>query len=320
MHSQVLRPEISLTKEPDVHAVLLLTVPLATPESPIDSPLNVNEWNAVAQWLKQSGLNPGDLLNPEGRAKLHDSNASSISTSRIERLLDQEVVLGSALEQWRRAGIWILPRLSDEYPHLLRHRIDNRSVPVIFGCGSSTWLFRSRSIAVVGSRIADSKELEKAFQIGVRAARQGYTVVSGGARGVDAAAIEGSLDAGGTAIVVLPHGLLSASTSRKYLKYIANGTMIAISIAQPEARFSVPRAMARNQYIYALADAAIVVCWLENIGGTWAGATESLRNKKMQIPIWINNSGDDNSGTSELTELGARLLPDQINSLSELCA
>jgi predicted Rossmann fold nucleotide-binding protein DprA/Smf involved in DNA uptake len=46
----------------------------------------------------------------------------------------------------------------------------------------------------------------------------------------------------------------------------------------PNAGFSIGAAMGRNRLIYCLADYAIVVASDAESGGTWAGATEALKN------------------------------------------
>jgi predicted Rossmann fold nucleotide-binding protein DprA/Smf involved in DNA uptake len=74
-----------------------------------------------------------------------------------------------------------------------------------------------------------------------------------------------------------------------------------------EAPFNVGNAMARNNYVYCLADAGVVVTTSKESGGTWAGAMESL--KHGWVPLWVKEHPDAGSGNAALVHRGARWLP-----------
>jgi predicted Rossmann fold nucleotide-binding protein DprA/Smf involved in DNA uptake len=65
-------------------------------------------------------------------------------------------------------------------------------------------------LAVVGSRHVDDALINYTTAVGRLAARSGKTLVSGGAKGIDQAAMRGALEAGGKVIGVLA-GLFNAS-------------------------------------------------------------------------------------------------------------
>jgi len=93
-----------------------------------------------------------------------------------------------------------------DYPGLLA-RIDDP--PGLLFVRGAILPADSLAVAVVGARHATAYGLKVAEQLGGSLARAGYTVVSGLARGIDAAAHRGALAAGGRTIAVLGTGVLN---------------------------------------------------------------------------------------------------------------
>jgi predicted Rossmann fold nucleotide-binding protein DprA/Smf involved in DNA uptake len=187
--------------------------------------------------------------------------------------------------------------------------------PVLFGCGNRRLLDKG-GIAVVGSRHASDAEAMFAEELGRRAASSGLSLVSGGARGIDQAAMNGALDNEGTGIGVLPDSLLKAATSPRYRQPLMRGDLMLLSPFNPEAGFFRGNAMGRNKYLYCLADAAIVVCSTPGKGGTWTGAAEAL--KHAWVPVWVKSDPAEGSGNIDLADRGARWLPQQLPALDSL--
>ena len=75
----------------------------------------------------------------------------------------------------------------------------------------------------------------------------------------------------------------------------------------PNAGFSVGAAMGRNRLIYTLADYAIVVASDAETGGTWAGATEALKNN--WIPVFVLEHERMPEGNKLLLQKGALPFP-----------
>src|SRR5690606_37041383 len=67
-----------------------------------------------------------------------------------------------------------------------------------------------RSVAVVGARAATDYGVHVATELGFGLADRGWTVVSGGAYGIDAAAHRGALTAGGVTVAVFACGIDNA--------------------------------------------------------------------------------------------------------------
>jgi DNA processing protein len=125
--------------------------------------------------------------------------AARIVAARDE--IDAEFELQLAAEH----GIDVLAHSDAEYPRPLRQIHDPPGVLFRRGQASPQ---DELAVAIVGTRHATRYGLAQAERLAGSLARTGFTVVSGLARGIDAAAHRGALAAGGRTIAVLASGLL----------------------------------------------------------------------------------------------------------------
>jgi predicted Rossmann fold nucleotide-binding protein DprA/Smf involved in DNA uptake len=306
-----------MSTSPQTQAVLLLTVWLTKPAKDEPKPLTPTEWGRFAAWLKSQEKSPEMLLAGADPADcLQGWLDRTITPDRLRYLLGRSGALGLALERWQRAGLWVMTRSDADYPSRLKKRLTLEAPPVLFGCGSRQLLDQG-GVAVVGSRAARPEDLDFTSRLGAEIAAQGFSVVSGGAAGVDETAMLGALAKEGTASGVLADNLLRAALSAKYRKGLMSKNLVLVSPFNPEAPFNVGNAMARNKYIYCLADAGVVVTTSKETGGTWTGAIENLKNG--WVPLWVKENGDADSGNAALVQRGARWLPASI-AVSSLVA
>ena len=306
-----------MTLGPQTQAVLLLTARFGKPGPTEPRPLSPTEWGRFALWLHERGLRPEDLLEADPTGRLDGFADQSIGRERVAFLLGRGAALGLASERWARAGIWVLTRGDAAYPSRLRKHFQNATPPVLFGCGKRE-LLEKGGLAVVGSRNATAEELGFASELGRTAAAQGHSIVSGGARGIDEAAMLGALDHEGTVVGVLADDLLKSATSARFRRGLLAKNLVLVSPFGPETGFEVGNAMGRNKYIYALAEAAVVVTSTEGKGGTWAGALEDLKHR--WVPLWVRRTGDTPPGNAALLRRGARPLPEDGLDLAALFA
>lgn len=290
---------------PDDHVIVLLTAHL--PGGGAVQPLAAGEWGRLSAWLQTKGMRPGDLLVGDPKNTLAGFQDKSVTLERLQPLLDRGFQTGLLLEKWQRAGLWVITRASHDYPQRLTDKLADQAPPLFYGAGDRKKL-DTKALAVVGSRNAAEADLHFARQLGHAAASQGWSIVSGGARGVDEASMRGAIEAQGTVIGVVADSLLKTSTSHKYRDAIQRSDIVLLSPYHPEAGFSGANAMARNKHVYCLSRAAVVVCSDTGKGGTWAGATEDL--KKKWVPVWVKHQADPRSGNRALLERGALVLPD----------
>ena len=179
--------------------------------------------------------------------------------------------------------------------------------PVLFQCGGEE-PDPERTIAVVGTRAASSYGLRTAYTLGRELGRWGWTVVSGMARGVDAAAHSGALDARGRTIGVLGTGHdheYPAENRDLYRRMRSHGILLSeFEPGAPPTRSAFPR---RNRVIAALARGVIVV----EAGGK-SGALNTadhaldLGREVLAVPGRIDDPGA--AGCLRLLRQGAGLV------------
>ncbi len=166
---------------------------------------------------------------------------------------------------------------------------------------------RERSIAIVGSRAASPYGIAQARRLAGDLAALGFAVVSGLARGIDAAAHRGALDAGGRTVAVLP-GPLDPVTPAHHAELAREIAGRGALVTEHRVGDALSRGMfvERNRLIAALAAATVVVEAAERSGAlSTAAAARRIGRPVLAVP------GDVDRGTARgchaLIRDGARL-------------
>lgn len=182
----------------------------------------------------------------------------------------------------QQRGVSLLTKASPEYPSRLRQRLGDSAPPILYVWGNLR-LFRKQAVGFCGARDVSDQGLEVARDCASQLADWGWTVVSGGARGVDAATHHAALEAGGSTIIVLPAGILSHNLRRALKRLVTKQRTLIISEFAPTAPWSVANAMERNRTICGLS-AALVVIESGTSGGTFAAGQLALR---LNTPLFV---------------------------------
>ena len=286
----------------DTEVVLLLCGRFGGEKQEAYQPLAPREYGELARWLKALALRPSDLLTDAGHVALLRIQEARLERKRVEFLLGRGTAMALALERWTRGGLWVISRGDVEFPQRLKRQLKHAAPPLLYGAGDKAML-ENGGLAIIGSREASESALSYTRAIAARCANEGLAVVSGGARGVDAAAMQGVTEAGGYCIGVLPSDLLKTSLNRQNRIGLQEGRLVLVSPFYPEAGFGRgTNAMARNRYIYTLADQALVIDSALESGGTWTGAVENL--KHAWVPLYVRTPGEG-AGNAALVAEGA---------------
>ena len=155
----------------------------------------------------------------------------------------------------RRTHVWVAGDPDYPIPEPLSDR-----PPVLLGEGQRPDALTASRVAIVGTRSATPHGLADARELGAFLAGAGVTVVSGLAIGIDGAAHEGALDAGGLAIGVVATGL-DVTYPRRHRSLFERVREHGLVVGEPAygVQPSRERFPVRNRIIAALARIVVVV-------------------------------------------------------------
>lgn len=212
----------------------------------------------------------------------------------VVKLLADEQLLDYFVNQGIKADCIPISRVSEGYPLILRKRLGLDSPGCLWARGDVS-LLSEPTVSLVGSRELNEENYRFAAEVGRQAALQGYTLVSGNARGADKTAQESCLAAGGKVISVVADELCKHPIRKNVLYLSEDG------YNEP---FSAQRAISRNRVIHALGLKTFVAQSSLKTGGTWDGTVKNLRHHWSDVFCF-----DDGSESMELlSRMGARLI------------
>ncbi len=201
------------------------------------------------------------------------------TATRILDLLSQQEQLEWYLKQAAKAGCVPISRISEQYPYVLREKL-GLDCPGCLWLKGNLELLQKPAVSLVGSRVLRKENAAFAREVGRQAARQGYVLISGNAKGADQTAQNACLEAGGKVISIVADSLADCS---------ADDHILYISEDGFDLPFSGLRALSRNRLIHAMGRITIVAqCSFEK-GGTWDGTKNNL--KKGYGPVFCFQDG-----------------------------
>ena len=216
---------------------------------------------------------------------------------RMLALLDSEEQLSWYVKKGERVSCVPVARVNPMYPEILKKRLGWDCPGCLWAKGDLSLLTRP-AVALVGSRDLRPENRRFAEEAGWQAAKQGFILISGNARGADKAAQDACLAAGGQVISVVADSLEGHMLQPNTLYLSEDGF---------DLPFSPRRALSRNRVIHALGMRTLVAQCSLGKGGTWDGTVKNLRSGCS--PVFCFRDGS--SAMTELAAMGARLVTEQ---------
>lgn len=278
---------------------LLLTSHLGDPEC---KPLTVAQFRTLISRMNQREKPAEDRELTAG--DLFALGYGTDEAAHILYLLSRQEQLEYYVNQAARQDCYPISRINRLYPVILRSRLGMDCPGVLWAKGDSSLLERP-VVALVGSRDLREENLHFAEESGRQAAKQGYVLLSGNARGADRAAQESCLQNGGQVISIVADSLAKCKDLPGVLYLSEDGF---------DHSFSSIRALSRNRLIHSMGILTLVAQCSNGRGGTWTGTKQNLRHNWS--PVFCFQDGSE--GVCELTQMGAN--PVDIFDLADFSA
>jgi len=204
---------------------------------------------------------------------------------------------------------------ADDLPDLLVNLPDTPSELWVRGDADALFL---PCLAMVGSRNPTRGGRDNAYRFARHLAGIGFCIVSGLAEGIDTAAHEGAIDAGGKTVAVLGHGIdrIYPAANRRLAERIAkHGALVTeYPLGTPPRRFHFPE---RNRIISGLALGTLVIEAAQRSGSLITARLAGDQGREVfAIPGSIHNPMAH--GCHQLIRQGARLVENADDIVSEL--
>ena len=238
----------------------------------------------------------------------------------VDSLIAREVhdKAESEIEQVRKLGGDILILDDGVYPSLLREIYDPPIVLYVKGAWSES--LDQPCIAIVGSRRCSTYGQNSALMLARELAQRGVTIISGLARGIDAAAHRGALEGGGRTVAVMGTGLgeIYPRDHNRLARQIldAGGALVSqFPLGTPPVSENFPY---RNRVISGLSLGVLVVEAAENSGSLITARLAMEQNREV-FAVPGNITSRTSFGTNYLIKgAGAKLVQQWQDVAAEL--
>jgi DNA processing protein len=228
---------------------------------------------------------------------------------------DHQIDVEAEIALCREHGIDILTESDAAYPRALREIHDPPGVLFVRGTLKPN---DALAVGIVGTRHGTQYGLRQAERLAGALARAGLTIISGLARGVDAAAHRGALEAGGRTIAVLASGVMNIyppEHDKLAEEVVAHGALVSES--PPRSQPLAGTFPQRNRLISGMSLGVIVVEAAER-SGALITARHAMEQGREVFAVPGNVDGRASRGCHQLIRDGAKLVESADDVLEEL--
>lgn len=229
----------------------------------------------------------------------------------------EAIDLDAELARVQRAGIHLIPFNADRYPAFLK---EVPNPPMLLYALGELSILDTNGVALVGTRRMTNYGRQMASRLATGLVRNGVTVVSGLARGIDTVAHQAALDDGGTTIAVLGSGfgeIYPPENRELARKIVSGGQGLLLSEyaldTKPQAKNFPPR----NRIISGLTRGTCIIEG-ELKSGAMITVKFALEQNREVFAVPGNATSPNSVGPNVLLQQGAKLVMTVDDILDEL--
>jgi len=227
----------------------------------------------------------------------------------------REVDIESALQDCREHQVQVLVESQPDYPAPLRTIPDPPGVLFVRGAIVPA---DGLAVAIVGTRHATQYGVAQAERLAAGLARAGYTIVSGLARGIDAAAHRGALKAGGRTLAALGSGILNVYPPEHAALADEIATRGAVLGENPPRSPPLPGAFPQRNRIITGLSLGVIVVEAPDRSGALISARHAMEQGREVFAVPGRIDSRTSRGCHKLIRDGAKLVESVDDVLEEL--
>lgn len=247
---------------------------------------------------------PQNVLKASERQLIQIDGIDKLTAQRIKSARDPNFV-SIQMKQLENGRIKILTYWDEQYPDCLKRIYDP---PAFLFTKGNQLLFDTLAIGIVGSRTPSGYGKMLTQKLTAELVQNGFTIISGFARGIDTIAHKTALEKGGTTIAVLGNGLdIVYPSENKHLMDVFGSNGLIISEypfgTKPDA-INFPK---RNRLISGLS-IGVLVTEAAAKSGALLTAMYALDQNREVFALPGPVSSPKSTGTNNLIKQGAKLV------------
>jgi len=272
--------------------------------------------HVIQKIIERSDVQTSDLYAFSYADWMHTFGFTENVAFKIVNGLSDKKILEQELNLIAEHNVEWMTITDETYPALLKE-IYLPPIVLYFHAHNMS-VFKSKCLAVVGARKGNEYGQRVINSIVPDLVAAGYTIVSGGALGIDAMAHEAALKCGGKTIAVLGSGLLKpypSANKKLFAAIVENGGIVASSF--PLTMDSFPGNFpARNRIVTGLSRGCLVVQAAQKSGALISAHYAMEQGREVfAVPGYVDD--ELSAGCHQIIQEGAKLVVSSADILQE---